>query len=188
MRTFLTASAVVLAAACASPTPYKPASSPADTGYETTKLETDTFRVIFEGNEVTPRETVETYILYRAAQLTEETGHEYFRFVSRDVDEMIDLDTYQTVETIPGFYDYDVGYGFTGYPYYTTFPYGADMDLTETRIEVDDSYRAQAVIETYSQQPPDMTGVLDASDVIARLDAQIDYPGGGGAATPAGSY
>ena len=55
----------VVLAACAKPTPYKPADN--GTGYTEQKLEANRYRVTFSGNSVTDRETVDNYLLYRAA-------------------------------------------------------------------------------------------------------------------------
>ena len=41
------------------------------------------FRVSFSGNDVTSREQVETYLLYRAAELTSAKGFDWFEMVDR---------------------------------------------------------------------------------------------------------
>lgn len=69
-------------AGCA--TPYQPRGSSG--GYAHTRLDTTVLRVEFDGNEVTPRDTVITYLLYRCAELSVEDGYDYFvitEFVSR---------------------------------------------------------------------------------------------------------
>ncbi|WP_051881595.1 CC0125/CC1285 family lipoprotein [Parvularcula oceani] len=177
----LTAAFAMGLAGCASPTPYEPAAGPSDqTGYTSSQVDPNTYRVTFEGNAVTERETVETYLLYRAAQIAQNTGHPYFRFRTRDVEQQIDLDTYTTYETAPGLYGYGSPfgtYGFTGYNYYSTFPYGAGVGYTDTNITTDDSYEAQAVIEVYEDRPSEVNGILDTSDVIERLRPEIEFPG-----------
>jgi hypothetical protein len=77
----------LLSSACVSPTPYQPASaSKMKNGYSSFRVEPDRYRVSFSGNSVTSRETVERYLLYRAAQLTVEQGKEWFSMVDRQTE------------------------------------------------------------------------------------------------------
>jgi hypothetical protein len=62
-------------AACA-PTPYRPQTL--EGGYAHTRVNVDTFNVVFQGNAQTSRQTAETYALYRCAELTVESGFDYF--------------------------------------------------------------------------------------------------------------
>lgn len=73
---------LLVVAGCA--TPYQPRGS--NGGYADTRLDTSAFRVEFDGNEVTPRDTVITYLLYRCAELSVQAGYDYFviaEFLSR---------------------------------------------------------------------------------------------------------
>jgi len=70
--------------ACATPTPYAPAAD--RFGYRDSSIERDRYRISFTGNSATDRDTVETYLLYRAAELTLEKGGSHFVIVTRDVD------------------------------------------------------------------------------------------------------
>ncbi len=82
----LAASAAVLAA-CASTTPYQPASTPGGfDGYSQTLLDNSTARISFGGNSLTNRETVENYLLYRAAEMALERGHETFSLIDQDTE------------------------------------------------------------------------------------------------------
>jgi hypothetical protein len=54
--------------ACVGATPYQPA-QPRGFGYTEERLDKNKYRVTFRGNSITPRETVEDYLLYRAAEL-----------------------------------------------------------------------------------------------------------------------
>ena len=63
-------------AACGAPTPYQPALD--GRGYAELQLEDDRFRVTFSGNRLTARETVENYLLYRAAEITVARGFDHF--------------------------------------------------------------------------------------------------------------
>jgi hypothetical protein len=71
--------------ACAtSPTPYQAASN--GFGYREQQLESNRYRVTFAGNSATSLDTVQDYALYRAAELTVASGHDYFRVVNRSTD------------------------------------------------------------------------------------------------------
>ena len=73
-----------LAACAASPTPYEPASD--RYGYTQQQLEADRYRISFAGNSATPRDVVQNYMLFRAAEVTLETGHDYFTVVDQQVE------------------------------------------------------------------------------------------------------
>jgi hypothetical protein len=72
----------VLVAACA--TPYQPAGL--DGGYSHTRLNLNMFNVIFRGNAHTSWQTAENYALYRCAELTLESGFDYFAVLSTNSD------------------------------------------------------------------------------------------------------
>ena len=76
--------AALLLAACATPARYQPMDD--DVGYGEQKLEANRYRVWFAGNSATPRETVEDYVLYRAAELTLADGYDYFVMSERATD------------------------------------------------------------------------------------------------------
>ena len=78
--------ALALLGACATATPYQAAIDSSSRGYSEQQIENNRFRVQFAGNSLTDRKTVETYLLYRAAELTREHGFDYFRVVRRDTD------------------------------------------------------------------------------------------------------
>ena len=83
--------AVALAAlltACATATPYQPnlPGQTASGGFTDQRLEGDRYRVTFAGNSLTSRETVERYLLYRAAELTTQQGYDWFETADRRTD------------------------------------------------------------------------------------------------------
>src|SRR3546814_14353968 len=49
-------------------------------------IENNRFRINFAGNSDTPKQTVETYLLFRAAELTLKSGYDYFVFASDSTD------------------------------------------------------------------------------------------------------
>jgi len=88
LRHLLLAASVVVLTACATTTPYQPASKPgAFDGFSQTLIENDRARVSFAGNSLTERETVENYLIYRAAELAVERGFETFTLTERDTEE-----------------------------------------------------------------------------------------------------
>ncbi|RCL88812.1 hypothetical protein [Hyphomonas sp.] len=77
--------ALAVLGACATATPYQ-AALDGDRGYSEMKIEDNRFQVEFSGNSLTDRKTVETYLLYRAAELTRLNGYDHFRVLRRDTD------------------------------------------------------------------------------------------------------
>jgi len=86
MRMLVLAVAAGLLTACATATPYQPAATTAY-GFQEQRIENNRVRITFRGNTLTDRETVETYLLYRAAELTTEGGFDYFIVADRDTEE-----------------------------------------------------------------------------------------------------
>src|SRR4051812_48968858 len=73
---------------CATATPYQPLTTRGDArgGYSEQRLEENRFRVMFTGNSFTSRQTVENYLLYRAAELTTQAGFDGFTMTDRGTD------------------------------------------------------------------------------------------------------
>src|SRR5688572_23728482 len=101
MRKLMLAAVAGLLAACATATPYQPATS-GSYGFSEQQIEDDRVRISFRGNSVTDRETVETYLLYRAAEVTLQGGHDYFVVAQRDTESRTHLRS--TGPYHPGFY------------------------------------------------------------------------------------
>lgn len=106
------ACAIVLGA-CATATPYQPANdATARNGFSDIKIENDRARISFDGNSLTKRDTVETYLLYRAAELARENGFDYFTLTERAVDKKTRIQP-------TGFSNYhDPYYGYFDYSYF----------------------------------------------------------------------
>jgi hypothetical protein len=103
-----------LLTACATATPYQPnvAGQKAAGGFSDRRLESDRYQVNFAGNSVTSRETVERYLLYRAAEVTVQAGYDWFETADRRTDRQARavIDNY-------GYGWGGYGYGYGGYPY-----------------------------------------------------------------------
>ena len=69
-RAFPLLLAAGLLAGCMTPTPYAPRTEGQRTGYTDRALTQTRYRVTFTGNSITPRDTVENYLLLRAAEVT----------------------------------------------------------------------------------------------------------------------
>lgn len=78
--------AFLVLGACATATPYQAAES-GQKGYANQQIETDRWQISFAGNSLTDRQTVETYLLFRAAELTDMEGFDHFRVIQRETDE-----------------------------------------------------------------------------------------------------
>src|SRR5260370_36122999 len=76
-----------------SPTPYQPADSSAANGYTVQKIESNRYRISFNGNSATSRQTVERYLIYLASQVTLQNGDDYFVMLDRNTDKST---SYQT--------------------------------------------------------------------------------------------
>ena len=102
------AASTLMVAGCATETTYRPATGQGfnRTGYSDRQVEPGRFLVSFAGNSVTSRDTVERYLLFRAAELTLQNGYDYFVMANRDTD--LQSRTYST----PGI---GSGWGYGGF-------------------------------------------------------------------------
>src|SRR3954468_9858675 len=69
---------------CMQPPPYQPRLEGQATGYTDRALTHNRYRITFTGNTVTPRETVESYLLLRAAEVARAAGYASFVFDTRN--------------------------------------------------------------------------------------------------------
>lgn len=87
LRHLLVAASALTLVACATATPYQPASEPGGfDGFSQQMIENDRARVTFGGNSLTKRETVENYLLYRSAEIAVERGFESFTLQDKDLE------------------------------------------------------------------------------------------------------
>lgn len=171
--------------ACATATPYQPqiAGQRVSGGYSEIRLDENRYRVNFSGNTLTSRETVEGYLLYRAAELTVENGYDWFQIT----DHTTEADRRTYVERSPR---YSPWYG-SGYSYWrphwryyrggvwaTWHPYGRDPFWSyDTDIRTVERFEAEAEIVMYSGSARvDRSRAFDARKVIADLGPSIKWP------------
>lgn len=87
MKRLLGALAFVVLAACATPaTVYGPATAGDGTGYREQRIENDRYRVTFRANADLKPPQVEDMAMRRAAEITQQSGAQWFTVVTRSTD------------------------------------------------------------------------------------------------------
>ncbi len=173
------AMALVALAGCATPTPYQPlgSSNSVRGGYSDQQITDNTWRVSFVGNTLTSRQTVENYLLYRAAQLTVEKGYASFTIINRATDR--DVQTQITPDpTLAGPYGwwrpswrYWVGPGWRTWDPWMGGPFWADnIDVSTVS-----KYEATAEI-VMNKDTPSTPGTFNARQVLINLGPTIKMP------------
>ncbi len=172
-------------ASCMTATPYQPASVSGSVrnGYSDEQIEENRFRVSFSGNSLTSRETVERYLLYRSAELTLQSGYDYFLLANRDTEKK--TQTYAT----PGVGGAGFGgpWGFWN-PYWRYYsprwgwrswdPFWGDPFFDRNvDIRTVDRYEAMAeIVMGKGPKPSDNIRAFDAREVKERLGPKIQMP------------
>jgi hypothetical protein len=176
----------IAVASCATPTPYQPAVGAGQyrTGYSDQQIEGDRYQVSFAGNSITSRETVERYLLYRAAELTLEKGYDNFILVSRDTETKS-----QTV------IDRGLGPGWGGGPWGYWRPswrwyrprfgwrswdpfFGDPFYDNDFDYRTINRYEATAeIVVGHGAKPTGNVRAFDAHEVVNRLGPTIQMPG-----------
>lgn len=152
-----------LVGCAATPTPYQVAGDGG--GYSDQQLESDRYRVKFEGNPATPREVVEDFALYRAAELTLQTGNDYFKVVSKEVEPVVG----RVSGISPGIgIGVGGGGGNIGVGLSTVFGGGGRADYSYV------TYLDIVVHE--GEKPADDRNAYTAFDVIERLKPKVGVP------------
>lgn len=174
IRLLVAFGAAATLAACAAPTPYQSA-APGAYGYEEQAIESDRFLVSFNGNSLTERDTVETFLLYRAAELTLERGFDHFIIVRRDTDadrRFVGGDPFAARRSRFGFhYSYfHPAYGWYGW----RDPFWDDVNVREVS-----RYQAQAEIVLGRGAAPGDPAAFDAREVIDNLGPRVARPAAG---------
>ena len=189
LRNLLAASALAVGlAACATATPYQPigfGGSNASGGFSDQRIERDRFRVTFSGNSLTSRERVETYLLFRSAELTLQNGYRYFQTVERETDR--DRQTYAEPSLIgprwgygywspfyrPSWRYYGGGFGWRSWdPFFGSPFWGDTVDYRTV-----DRFEATSEIVLSNAERANDPKVFDAQEVVQNLRPYIEYPG-----------
>jgi hypothetical protein len=178
----------LLTSACATESTYQPAVGHGfeRSGYSDKQIEANRFMVSFSGNSYTARDTVEKYLLYRAAELTVQHGDDYFVFADRGIDKK--TRTYATPD-IGGGFGYGGGFGGgywgpswryrgRGFGWRSWDPYFGDP-FFDRGIDVNtiDKYEANAeIVVGKGPKPANNIRAFDAHEVIAHLGPSIVTP------------
>ncbi len=163
--------ALGLAACETTPTPYQPlgSSNPVSGGFTDQRLDETHFRVTFKGNDLTSREQVETYLLYRAAELAVSQGFDWFEMVSRDTENRGGA----WVSGYGGYWSpnwrYHGGFGWGAWGPYGGGPYWGGYDVQQI-----DRYEAIAEIAVgHGQKPAGDVRAFDARQVMSNLGPKV---------------
>ena len=170
MRTLVIAAIAGLLTACATATPYQPAAQDRY-GFQEQQIEANRVRITFRGNTTTDRDTVETYLLFRAAEVTLQNGQDYFIVANRDTEEHSRL---QGTGPARSHFAFDYWYfsprrGWS--PWYDSI-----WDEPASYREVT-RYEAIAEIAMFSgPKPANDANAFDAREVQANLQGRIVRP------------
>jgi len=182
-------------AGCVSATPYAPAEGSFGYGHGVAQIEQNRFRVRFRANGWTPQETVDLYLLHRAAEVTLEAGFDWFRVVARGPAAEDRSEGAGPAAPSPAGYraragvrfgfGYGVyggpvyGYGYHSYPwppyfhpYYPLYPYRPYPAYPE-RLPIEAHLEIQAFAGEKPQSDPD---AYDARAVIRETGPRIRRP------------
>ena len=83
-KTYIAIPLCVALTACASPMPYQPKTADSRVGYSDEQIAQNRWRITYSGDSLTDRATVEDYLLFRSAQVTQAAGAQWFMFDTRD--------------------------------------------------------------------------------------------------------
>jgi hypothetical protein len=169
--------------ACATATPYQPnvRGQAVSGGFTDYRIADNRYKVTFSGNSLTSRDTVERYLLYRAAELSLDQGYDGFILADRETNR----DTRTYYDPGPSRFGFGYGYwrpswryfgpryGWRAWDPWRNDPFWADdMDMrTVTRFE------ATAEIVLYKGASPDgAERSFNAREVTANLGPGIVRP------------
>ena len=172
--------------ACETATPYQPRVAGAHVGgYSEERLDSSHWRVRFSGNSLTSRETVEKYLLYRAAELTTEQGGVWFEAADTNTETR----TRYFLQPDP-FYQsgYGEAYGWGWRPHWRyyrpavgwrTWDYAHGERFWTDQYNVAEAHRFVATVDIAIGKGPKPEGrrVLDAREVMANLGVGLVRPG-----------
>ncbi|MBN8807569.1 MAG: hypothetical protein J0I47_04935 [Sphingomonas sp.] len=177
----LIAASSLALAGCMTETTYRPATGRGfeREGYSERQIEPNRFLVMFAGNSVTSRETVERYLLFRAAELTVQQGFDYFVMADRDTDKR--TRTYVTEPFGPGPWGYwgprwryyGRGFGWRSWDPFWGDPFWGD------RVDVNtvDKFEASAeIVMGHGPKPAGNVRAFDARAVMANIGPSVVMP------------
>lgn len=171
--TALAVSALAVLSGCATPTPYQPASTTSGYhwGYGDTRIEEGRYRLSFSGNDMTPRETVENYMLYHAAELTLANNYDWFEIVHRDTDAKT-----RTITTYNDPFMNNVSWRFYRGSRWSAWGFGFGSDDWDRDSYQYTRYEATAEILMHRGAKAEQPNAYDARQVKANLESKVVRP------------
>jgi len=190
-RLLLTAAAIAALgfglAACETATPYQAAPPGAARaggyGFSDYRIDDSHFQVTFAGNSMTSRETVEKYLLYRAAELTHQQGFDWFQTADRRTERKTnyygDADPFYHSGFWASYgwgwrpsWRYGGRFGWRAWdPWYGDPFWTSSIDIREVN-----RYEATAEITVGKGPPPSGQRVFNAAEVLANLGPSVVRP------------
>jgi len=206
IRHFLIATSVLTLTACATATPYQEASELGGyDGFSQQLIENDRARISFGGNSLTNRETVENYLLYRAAEVAVDKGYETFTLQERDVEQKS-----RTRVSSTGFNSFDPyfgysffrprfgwsrsyafsrfggfrssrgfgrrGFGRSGFGFGGRRGFGGDPFFNDFHVREITKYRATAEVKFGNDIGSEDARTFNAREVLENLSSAITFP------------
>ncbi len=198
LRHLLIAASAFTLMACATATPYQPASEPGGyDGFSQQMIENDRARITFGGNSLTKRETVENALLYRAAEMAVERGFDTFTLQERDLEEKTRLQASPSLGGRGFGYDRYFGYSFynpnrgwsRAYPYsrfggfnrsrgfgFNNFGGFNNAFFNNTDVREITKYRATAEVIFGRAGSTNDPQTFKAREVLENLSRTIEFP------------
>jgi hypothetical protein len=147
-------------------------------GYTDTRVDANTVIVSFSGNILTPQKTVETYLLYRCAKVTIESGFNYFVVVSTsstpiDINVKTRTKNYVSAYSKPTMHQsYVSNENFQSYS--TSRTNTQQFYQAVDGCNKSEAHAATSVIKMFQgTMPPGLPNAFNAYDVVAHLGPAI---------------
>lgn len=180
LHSLIAAAGLALLVGCATPTPYQPlgaGGSRSSGGYSSVRIESNRYMVGFAGNSLTSRERVETYLLYRAAELTVEQGYDGFSIVERATDRNVETRVYRDPFSHGPYrwwrpsWRYRGSFGWRRWDPWFGDPFWAD----DIDVQTVQRFEANAEIVMFRGRRSDDKS-FEAREVLANLGPSIEVP------------
>ena len=186
LATAIAATSLIMTGCAYSSTPYQPISSAnrVSGGYSDIRISEDRFRVSFAGNTLTSREKVESYLLFRAAELTLEQGRDWFAIEDRVVEHDVEVQVRRDPFYNPWYGSY-YGHWRPSWRYYgpvgwrSWYPYHGHTFWTD-HVDIREVERFEAIAEIRlgdGATPNSTMRAFNAREVIDRIGPRVEFPG-----------
>lgn len=156
---------VALIAGCVTATPYQPVDD--GFGYAEQKIESNRYRVTFAGNSRTELQTVENYVLHRAAEVTLAQAYDYF--IVSDRTTKGEADNRRPMVSF--------GFGSFGFGGHHSGIGHSGIGMGTTTGREDPQYQgAVEILLKRGKKPPDDPNAFDAREILENLGPAIRRP------------